>query len=405
MFACRRGSGSAKAPFPRFARGNRFRAVGVARVVAVAVVVAAYVFAPAAGAATPAYFGARSYAPGQTAYLHVATNAPLTVQVFRVGPGAGALALAPVGGPRVVHGPTIPVRLWDWPSGVYLARVGGSYAPLILRPPHLGASRVAVVEPTNTWQAYNDYGGGSWYFGGPNTVSLDRPYLANGVPPHFAGYDVGFLRWLDRTGKSVDLLSDDDLERIQGPSVLAHLYDLIVFSGHEEYVTPHVYDLIQRYRDLGGNLAFLSADDFFYRVLRNGDTLTRSGRWRDLGRPEAALVGEQYTGWNERTFPNRPYQVGAADSWAFSGTELRAGSAFGSYGIEIDARTPDSPAGTQVLARIQDAFGPGQDAEMTYYEQGGAKVFSAGVMNFGGSADWPIVSTILQNVWNRLTSP
>jgi hypothetical protein len=43
-----------------------------------------------------------------------------------------------------------------------------------------------------------------------------------------------------------------------------------------------------------------------------------------------------------------------------------------------------------VLARIPDAFGPGKSAEMTYYEtRRGAKVFAAGVMNFGGSALWP----------------
>ena len=31
-------------------------------------------------------------------------------------------------------------------------------------------------------------------------------------------------------------------------------------------MTTHIYDLTQRYRDLGGNLAFLSADNFFWRV-------------------------------------------------------------------------------------------------------------------------------------------
>jgi hypothetical protein len=358
-----------------------------------------------AALALAASFGARSYAPGQTAYLHVTTDRSVTVQVFRAGAGSGPLALAPVDDPRRAQGPTIAVHLWDWPSGVYFARVGDTYAPFILRPAELGASRVAVVEPTNTWQAYNDYGGGSWYFGGPDTVSLGRPYLDDGVPPHFAGYDLGFLKWLDRTGKTVDFLSDDDLERLDGPAVLAHLYDLIVFPGHEEYVTPHVFDLISRYRDLGGNLAFLSADDFFYRVLRSGDSITRAGRWRDLGRPESALVGEEYIGWNERAFPNRPYEVVAPDSWAFAGTDLHAGSTFGLYGIEIDATDAASPPGTEVLARIPDAFGPGQDAQMTYYvAPSGAKVFSAGVMNFGGSADWPVVSTILENVWTKLTA-
>jgi len=33
------------------------------------------------------------------------------------------------------------------------------------------------------------------------------------------------------------------------------------------------------------------------------------------------------------------------------------------------------------------------------------KVFSAGVMNFGGSALWPTVSTMVVNLWAQLTRP
>jgi hypothetical protein len=377
---------------------------------ALAAVAAVLVAAPAAHASIAASFGARSYRPGDTAFLHVQGAAQrLTLQLFRAGPGAGGLGLAPVNDPRVVRGPTIGVRVWSWPSGVYFARLQGrtgtGYAPFILRPPVLGAHRVAVVEPTYTWQAYNDFDGGSWYFGGPDTVDLGRPYLDAGVPPHFRDYDLGFLRWLEHTGKQVDVLSDDDLERFGSAQRLKQLYDLIVFPGHEEYVTQHVYDIIESYRDLGGNLAFLSANAFFYRVVRGPNTITRTARWRDLGRPEAALVGEQYVSWDEHIFPNRPYTVVAGGSWVFAGTGLQTGSKFGLYGIEIDATTPDSPPGTVVLANIPDAFGPGMNAEMTYYARGPAKVFSAGVMNFGGSAGWPVVSRILENIWDRLSVP
>ena len=43
---------------------------------------------------------------------------------------------------------------------------------------------------------------------------------------------------------------------------------------------------------------------------------------------------------------------------------------------------------------------------MTYYTtREGAKVFSAGVMNFGGSALWPVVSVMMQNIWTELSRP
>jgi hypothetical protein len=202
-----------------------------------------------------------------------------------------------------------------------------------------------------------------------------------------------------------DFLADDDLERVPTGDRLARLYDLIVFPGHEEYVTTHAFDVIERFRNRGGNLAFLSSNNFFYRVERRGRLLFKTGKWRDLGRPEAALVGVQYVDWNQNRYPNRPYTVTGASraAWLFEGTRLRNGDRFGHYGIEIDARTSRSPHGIKVLARIGDAFGPGKSAEMTYYETArGSKVFASGVMNFGGSALWPDISRLVENLWRRL---
>ena len=92
--------------------------------------------------------------------------------------------------------------------------------------------------------------------------------------------------------------------------------------------------------------------------------------------------------------------------WAFAGTGLGNGAPFGRYGIEIDATTPLSPPGTQVLARIPDLLGPGRTAEMTYYETAaGARVFSAGVLNFGGTIMlWPETGRLLDNVWARMSA-
>ena len=50
------------------------------------------------------------------------------------------------------------------------------------------------------------------------------------------------------------------------------------------------------YRDLGGNLMFLSANNFFWQVVKHGQTMMKTKQWRDLGRPEAALLGVQYRG-------------------------------------------------------------------------------------------------------------
>jgi hypothetical protein len=300
-------------------------------------------------------------------------------------------------------------------SGLYFLRVTAGdgrvgYAPLILRPRTLGEHRVAVVLSTNTWQAHNvddvsgDGWGDSWNVGGTGTVDLRRPYFDFGVPSRYRDWSLGFVSWLNRTGKSVDFLSDDDLERVRTGDALRRAYDLVVFPGHEEYVSGHVYDVVRRYRDLGGRLMFLSSNNFSWRVKREGQLLRRAAMWRSLGRPEASLVGVQWAAANSGR-RQAPYVVqGAAGSpWAFAATGLGNGSLFGRYGIEIDSRAPSSPPGTRVLARIPNLIGK-HDAEMTYYETGsGARVFAAGVVNFGASITDPAVSRLVDNVWSRLS--
>ena len=363
-------------------------------------------------------FTARSYPPGATATLNLRGHAgALRIQMYRAGGGhTGPMQGSPMGTARTVHPTTSSVALpiGDWPSGLYYAQVttpgkGNWYAPFVLRPKKLGEHRVLVVLPTNTWQAYNYEDGDSWYeYPNVHTIDLTRPFVDGGVPPHYAGYDRGFMRWLTLHHETPDFLSDDDLDRIPSGDVLAKDYDLIVFPGHEEYVTGHEFDVVDRYRNLGGNLAFLSANDFFYGVIKKGNEMNGRWRWRDIGRPEAELVGAEYIDWNHAKYANKPFTItGIADApWLFRTTGLADGDTFGKYGIEVDAKNFESPRGTRVLAQIHDIFGPGESAEMTYYTTPkGAKVFSAGVMNFGGSSLWPEVTTMMLNIWTELSRP
>jgi N,N-dimethylformamidase beta subunit-like, C-terminal len=313
----------------------------------------------------PAAFTARSYARGAPARL-VVWSAPrgLSIQLFHAGPEKtrslhnDVMRGVPVTkrtSAHVVEG-AVSVRTPFGASGLYFAKLTApdgkvGYAPFVLRPRVLGRVRVLVVLPTNTWEAYNlrdvdgNGVGDTWYANSSiPSVDLTRPFLDRGVPPHFRAYDQGFLRWFAQTHRRADVISDDDLERLSGER-LAKLYDLVVFPGHEEYVTPHVYRAIERFRDLGGNLAFLSANNFFYVVDRRGNRIFRTGRYRDIGMDSARITGARYVGWFEGTYPTRPYAVTGAKlaPWLFAGTGLHDGSTFGNYGIEIDARGLGSP--------------------------------------------------------------
>ena len=379
-----------------------------------------------------AHFTKRSYPPGSLARLVVGTDATqLTIQVFRAGlEGRRSYSPREMRGAQVTDpvayrwrhrsaAGSLWLRIGELPSGLYFARVVADdgrvgFAPFVVAPKRIGEARVAVVLPTNTWAAYNFWDGDgngygdSWYAqSGARTVVLSRAFLDDGVPPFFSNYDLGFIRWLWAQGLQPDFLSDDDLAGVRRATTLTRAYDLIVFPGHEEYATEHTYDAVQRFRDLGGNLMFLSANNFFWKVQRDGNKLTRVKLWRNLGRPEAGLVGVQYAGSNHGAI-EKPFVVEGVDTapWAFAGTGFANGSSFGSYGIEIDARGPATPPSTIVLARVPNALGTGQDAEMTYYETPqGAKVFAAGTLDFAASLDRPDVSRLVDNVWARLASP
>ena len=372
-----------------------------------------------------AAFRAESYQPGSVGELRFFGDAPgVQLRVFHVGPervrtvGRNELEGVQVA-PRVrigtvASGHVVSVPVGAWPSGLYFARLDSAdgrvgFAPFVVAPSHLGAQRLAVVLPTYTWQAYNvrdddgDGVGNTWYADRfSNVAVLYRPFLNRGVPYGFKTNDLRFLHWLDRHGKHVDFLTDETLDRLDA-SELARAYDLVVFPGHHEYVTTREYDAIEGYRDRGGNLMFLSADDFYWRVVRHGDVLERTEPWRDLGRPEAALIGVQYAA-NMPRFGSYVVRDTPAGRWLFAGTGLGVGSVFGNGGIEIDSVAPGSPANVEVVASIPDVFGPGLDADMTVYRSpAGGLVFAAGAFTLANASVYPTASRILENLWSRMT--
>ena len=186
-------------------------------------------------------FPKRSYAPGEEADLRISSDtASLRLQIFyyssQVAPRgrdfrtAGTPMTNPVRidwrGHRNGPGTLQFVRAGDWPCGLYFVRLTAAdgrvgYTPFVVRR-RVPQSRVAVVLSTNTWQAYNfwdgngDGWGDSWYVSpATRSVDLGRPFLDFGVPYRFRDWDLDFIAWLNRTGKQVDFLSDDDLDGVR----------------------------------------------------------------------------------------------------------------------------------------------------------------------------------------------
>jgi hypothetical protein len=370
-----------------------------------------------------ASFDRSSYAPGDTAQLTIATDSVgLDLRIVDVAASDAQPAVNSVDGPDLIepkHYPwetnrnddaTLAVPIGDWKPGVYFAvlrtdagTVG--YAPLIVRAPK-PTNRVAVIIPDQTWYAYDFYDANndgfpdSWYYpGGSDLAALARPFDHSGVPWLFGGQTWPFLRWLRLQGAQVDFLAEADVRALGAD--LATDYDLIVVPTHLEYVTEAEYVALTQYRDAGGDLIFLASNDLYWKVDVGGNLMHRNGRWRDLGRPEAALVGAQYAGSN--TGDVGPYVIGdaAVSAWAFAGTGLTTTDLFSYAGTEFDVKTAASPPDTQVLATVTTTKHRG---EMTYYELGNAKVFAPGTY-FSGRLLQPAESQLLRNVWNRSDAP
>ena len=386
------------------------------------------VYVPTNRPTIEAAFSRESYRPGAVARLVIFSKLArgVSLQVWRAGTESGRLSardemggtpateLDPLG--TVRQHQTVRVRIPHSPSGLYFAKLTGrggriGYAPFVLRPRRLGEHRVAEVLPTLSWQAYNyhdDNGDGqpdSWYANQSkiHTASLYRPYTDRGVPRTYRDREQPFLRWLIHKERDVDYLAQTDLARTNGRT-LAAAYDLLIFSGHHEYVTEREYDAVEQFRNRGGNLMFLSANNFFWKVVIRRGVMHKIRQWRDLGRPEAALIGVQYIG-NNRKFGRYVVRGGRTAPWLFDGTGLRNGSRFSKAGIEIDKTNASSPAGTKVVAEIPNLFGPGWTAQMTYYQKGRAKVFAAGAFSFASSVWWPQNELLMENLWKQFARP
>lgn len=312
---------------------------------------------------------------------------------------------------------TVPA---DWTSGYYLAvfqlttgpDAGETgFAPFIVEAPPGDHSAILVQVPTNTWNAYNTWGGEGIYTK-PEAVkaSFDRPYAHRLL---FA-WEYPLVRFLERGGWDVSYTTDDAVDG--DPSILlGHALDMS--AGHDEYWTSRMRTGWEAARDAGVNLAFMGADDANWQVRYEDDrrtmvaykyltdpvtdpTLTTTMfRLLNPPRPECELMGVEFQG---TVVPGNylPYTADpavASDPW-FAGTGLTAGSVLpGLGGYEVDAVAPGchvppvtpllSYSGPAVQGNVGAAPTPADADAARYTACSGAEVFAAGSLQFSWGLD------------------
>jgi hypothetical protein len=359
-----------------------------------------------------------SYLPGEEVSVACSTNA-----------GEFSAEIARVGGQRQVvweregfagHEHAVPAHAsslgcdWpqafavtiprDWPSGYYevvlraadpaSGRLAEHLAFFAVRPRPGAAGerpgRMLLLLATNTYNAYNDWGGPNLYTGGTR-VSFRRPF-AHGLlkkprpevrypnvddvddPEHerfrtwaalhnlsrwsgsagWHNWERSFARWAEREGYAVDVAVNADLAL--HPDVLDG-YRLAVSVGHDEYWSWEMRDTLEAFVARGGNVAFFSGNAVCWQVRFEDDGNTMvcyKDRYQEdpvfaadhrrattlwssqvVGRPENHLTGLSFTRGGYIRMGNAvPRGSGGFTAWrpghwAFQGTDLRYGDMFG----------------------------------------------------------------------------
>ncbi|HET6171207.1 MAG TPA: N,N-dimethylformamidase beta subunit family domain-containing protein [Gaiellales bacterium] len=384
------------------------------------------------------YAGAASYLPGRTARLFVDSHGrPFRYRIFRLGWYRGRTGRVAASGrvavnprqplPRILddrpQGAKLLVTGWrasvaftvgaTWPSGFYLVRLdlergaGASYASFVVRAAHPGP--IAVVLATNTWQAYNSWGGVSLYRdlrqrGAAAWTRADVGHMVTSLRPYVQGYGAGdvfrydlpLIRWLERIGYPVSYVTDRD---VAGGRATGSRTRLVILSGHPEYQdTGERNQLVQLVRR-GVSLAVLGGNSLAWHArLEHGDQ--RMSVWRerrlDPHPGASATVHWISLGWDPATLtgvrpvhgPTGPLTLAAPWSWAWAGVPARSrlGDVLGAEYDGLAGRR--APRRTTVLASAPIAGGSASVTWTLVQHPGGAFVFSGSELGFSWQLDF-----------------
>jgi hypothetical protein len=289
----------------------------------------------------------------------------------------------------------------ELPSSVYLARFtyqnDTTYAIFVVRSAAPGKSRILCQLSVNTYQAYNPWGGKSFY--GPpissdfvNPLSFDRPCQLW----DYILYDQPIVTWLERH-YAVEFCTNVDLH--SDPTLLQP-YQLFISCGHDEYWSTIMRDRIEEFAAAGGNVMFLSGNSCYRPVDFNGRLMTRTATsWQELSRPEASTTGLNLSAghWSS-PLPAKGYTVQMASHWMFDGTGLEQGQLLGEtegiMGYETDAAVYDShgepmaPTATDFVTVANANLTDWQDLEGRQATMGMYRKAGRGVVMAAGTTGW-----------------
>ena len=438
------------------------------------------------------YAGTLSVKAGDELTLHVSTPAKMfNVDISRVGAQTtrvwsnkdipGQLHAIPENASS--HGCLWPASLSiripaAWTSGYYRVDLsvtdrGGLYTQrgrrsaesscfFVVRSSAPGrSSKILLQLATNTYTAYNNWGGYSLYaYNGKNKVQGHRVSFLRPPASQFSSWEEHFVRWAEINQFPLEYAINSDLEF--RPELL-DAAKLVLSVGNDEYWSAPMRDHLETWISKGGNVAFFSGNTCCWQVrsedegsalvshkqrperdpLFNTDshrTLTTLWSHHLVGRPENQLtgVGFLWGGYHkshgEFMDGSGAFTVHQPDHWIFEGTGMKRGDVFGGKdtivgyecdgcelewreGLPFPTRRDGTPKSFSVLCTAPARWAPDDcewyerwekgrtgNACLGLYTQGGT-VFTAGTTDWahGLRGGDPVVARITQNVLTRLS--
>jgi hypothetical protein len=388
---------------------------------------------------------------GESVRFMVSTAQPtVTLNVYRVGwyggtgmslkltvpnlPGQNQPVPTPQAGTGLIEANWAPSYTLQtdagWVSGVYLVKLttpncDDGYLEFVLRDDTQQADILYQVA-TNTYQAYNNWGGKSLYdyqsTGGVPAVkvSYDRPYADWGGAGMFFDGDFNMVRFLESQGYNITYATSVDTQA--NPSIM-NGRKVFLSDWHDEYWSRTMRDNITNARNAGKHLAWFDSNNVYWQVRFENSTGSVANRiivcykdnpdngppqdpiaatnpsldttqWRlaPVNQPENALLGIMFESLFDYSSAF-PWVVTNASHWIYTGTGLQNGQSIPDLvGYEYDKvwNNGQTPPNLAVLATspVIDVDGVHSAANATIYQTAsGAYVFSAGTNKFAWKVD------------------
>ena len=420
------------------------------------------------------YCSQQSVRAGEAIAIMVSTDPPrrFQIEIFRMGyyggrgarlmkvlgPFEGKAQPVPLPGPKNLHEcrwePATRLAIpQDWPSGVYLGRLTTevkddsepywqSYVVFIVRDDR--PADILFQCADNTWQAYNRWPNNYSVYTHPKgeqgpwaDVSFDRPYgreaQHQGVvndpltfgSGEFLPFEFPLAYWLEQHDYDVSYCSNSDmLTPDRGMRCKT-----FISVGHDEYWDIRQFRSVERMRDAGVSLLFLSGNAICWVTPYRASGDGRPNRIMFRGGPYGgdnsyARLREKEHGPFSEHGPDEGYLMGARniepvngggdwvirkpEHWMFAGANIRQGDRIpGLIGWEYHGDPPRIP-GLEIVAAGTAWVGGTHPQKWTATIYPGPKgnfVFNASTIFWAQALSSPPGHTLPWSHWSRPHGP